>query len=81
MPTDPPPLLGFKTKPCECGKPMLFAQGTRNTSGGVKEVWIPLDPKAPVYRLVKGPDGKPHAERLEDAFVTHFATCAKANKF
>jgi hypothetical protein len=56
-----------------CGKPIRFA---KNLAGK----YIPLDERAPVYEIVKVL-GEERAQLTERAFVTHFATCAKANDF
>jgi hypothetical protein len=66
----------LKTSPCRgCGKPMVWGE----TPDGKK---IPLDPKPPVYhRDGQKPDGTLIVLRLPDAYVSHFATCAKANDF
>lgn len=42
---------------------------------------VPLDPRAPVYMPVEGEDGRVTAKRVEGAMVSHFATCADANRF
>jgi hypothetical protein len=72
--------------PCKgCGKPIIFA---RLPNGGT----VPLDVKAPVYRLAMLPLEEQiiaHAIRSNDAaeinvgdvYVTHFSTCSKANEF
>jgi hypothetical protein len=71
----------LKTSPCRgCGKPIVW--GT--TPEGKK---IPLDPRPPVYELVQSHPGNQrnpdpvNARRIIDAFVSHFATCPKANDF
>lgn len=64
-----------------CGKRIVWGihegTGTR----------IPLDPVAPVYEAA-GASNKPdksglelYVSRTKTAFVSHFATCAKANQF
>lgn len=40
---------------------------------------IPLDAKAPVY--ITEPDNPAECVRSEYAYVSHFATCPKANEF
>jgi hypothetical protein len=42
---------------------------------------IPLDRESPVYEIVTDLTGQRIARRLENAFVTHFASCPKANEF
>jgi hypothetical protein len=42
---------------------------------------IPLDERSPVYRVTTDMLGNPVAERVPDVFVSHFATCPKANDF
>lgn len=53
-----------------CGCPLVFAEGPNGKD-------IPLDERAPTYRL--GKDGK--AERTPDVFVSHFATCSDPDRF
>ena len=57
-----------------CHKKMIWA----TTPEGKK---IPLDAKAPVYLVEQDGEGTYRAIRQEDTFVTHFATCPKANDF
>jgi hypothetical protein len=67
----------METSKCRgCGRKILWATGPNGKP-------IPLDAVAPVYAVKPGLsalDG-PTAERLPDAYVTHFATCSKANEF
>lgn len=56
-----------------CNKTLLFAP----TSEGKI---IPLDLAPPVYKLETDMTGVVVAVRV-DAYVTHFATCVKANDF
>lgn len=74
--------LGFRVQPCStCARPMFFAQGPNGKP-------IPLDAKAVVYTAdlvqVTGKSGGvetvPACEPVEDAFVSHFATCPDASK-
>jgi hypothetical protein len=67
----------MKMTPCRgCGKPMVFAEMMDKKK-------IPLDPRAPVYRIVTADaDGTPLiVERDREVYVTHFATCPKASEF
>ena len=60
-----------KTSPCRgCGKPIVWGV----TEQGSK---IPMDPKPPVYFFdaTKG-----LAERVYNAYVSHWATCPEAFK-
>lgn len=60
-----------------CGKKILWGITRQGKQ-------IPLDPKPPVY-LVKGNPRDGHQpleiERLRHVYVSHFATCPKANDF
>lgn len=58
--------------PCKgCGKPVIFAKTPEGAT-------IPLDArKHPIYRIT----GDGTCERVPDVFITHFATCPKANQF
>jgi hypothetical protein len=44
---------------------------------------IPLDTRAPVYRVVDSnpSSGMVLVERMKDCYVTHFATCVDAPQF
>jgi hypothetical protein len=43
---------------------------------------IPLDPSAPVYRIVsRAEDGSLTIERDQESMVSHFKTCPKASEF
>lgn len=67
----------MKTTPCKgCQKPIAW--GT--TAEGKR---IPLDTRPPVYRVVVDIDSGEIVECVRDkeCFVTHFATCPKANEF
>ena len=75
-----------------CGKPVLWVAITK-ADGTIGK--LPLDPRAPVYFVGgrSGPDGSPCATKankdrdpliqdpLPEAYVSHFATCPKANEF
>ncbi len=52
-----------------CGRDMTWGITTEGAR-------IPLDPRAPVYRLDNG-----IAVRAHGCMVTHFATCSKAGDF
>lgn len=56
-----------------CGKPIIWGV----TDDGKR---IPLDPKPPVYQLLGG-DGGRTFRATGGFFVSHFATCPKANDF
>jgi hypothetical protein len=56
-----------------CGKPIIW--------GVMGEKKIPLDPRPPVYTVVGLKDGQAIVQRLENALVSHFATCPNANDF
>lgn len=70
LPTRP---CGSKTRP-GCGKPIVWGVGHDGTR-------IPLDPRAPVYRIVSDINGEVRVARDHASLVSHFATCAKANQF
>lgn len=58
-----------------CGKKIIFGQ---TESGKV----VPLDPAPPVFEVwQKAPDGTTFVKRNLSAFVSHFATCPRANDF
>lgn len=63
-----------------CGKPIVW--GARTSATG-ERVRVPCDPRPPVYRVVGvwPDDGTPKVARVDDAMVTHFATCPNANDF
>jgi hypothetical protein len=66
------PIWSAAIQPCRgCNAPMVFAQGPNGD--------IPLDARAPVFRLIEGPS--PRAERAAGYHVSHFATCPKARQF
>ena len=56
-----------------CNKTLLFA---KTSEGKI----IPLDLSAPVYKLETDMTGVMVAVRV-DAYVTHFASCPKADEF
>lgn len=60
-----------------CGRAIVWAKHA--ATGKL----IPLDPLAPVYTLAAGTDvaDTPVCSKAELAFVSHFATCPKANEF
>lgn len=73
--------LLMTTSPCKgCGKPIVWAR----TPDGKR---IPLDPRPPVYlwSANETEDGYAcfRADKTESTayFVSHFATCPKANDF
>jgi hypothetical protein len=71
MPDQPAPGV---TKPCKgCGKMILWAQTTEGK-------WIPLDTRAPTYSIADVKGMGLRALRSE-GYVSHFATCPKANDF
>lgn len=60
-----------------CGKEIMWGV----TPNGKK---IPLDKKAPVYAVMAGQGEEPgliQITRDDNSFVSHFATCSKANDF
>lgn len=57
-----------------CGKKITFV---KNEAGKL----VPLDTRAPVYELSRDFTGEPVAKLSEGFFVSHFATCPKANDF
>lgn len=58
-------------RPCKlCGAPLIFA---RSENGVV----VPLDQKAPVYRVTREGTGQFRAVRDVTCFVSHFCTCPK----
>lgn len=68
----------MKTTACKgCGNPIVWAV---NPATGKR---VPLDPKAPIYRVVELPNGECEALRESDGelMVSHFSTCPKANDF
>jgi hypothetical protein len=66
----------LKTSPCRgCGKPIAWA----TSIGGTKK--IPLDPKPPVYDVTVQGDDQYVATISDISYVSHFATCPKANWF
>ena len=66
----------LEARPCKgCGKKLYFV---RDVDGKLH----PLDASAPVYSVRRDLSGAPIAVRVgRIAFVTHFATCAKADDF
>ena len=70
----------WKTVPCGnasrpgCGKPIVWALDENSKR-------IPLDPRAPVYRVVENEAGETICWREPQAMVSHFATCSHANEF
>lgn len=65
---------GSATRP-GCGKPIVWGLDPQGKA-------IPLDPSAPVYRVMRHDSGgRPLIERDRGAMVSHFATCPKANEF
>ncbi len=61
----------LKTTPCKgCGKPVVFVRD----AAGKTQI---LDPRAPCWIV----DANGIAQRVQNAMVTHFATCSKANDF
>lgn len=76
-------MSSFKTVPCKgCGRPIVWGV----TEDGKR---IPLDPRAPVYRVVGSGVVKAermvHREAEDDVplgyMCTHFATCSAAAQF
>lgn len=63
------------SRPCRgCGAPITIAT---QPDGKL----IPLDRRAPVYRLEPDLTGSIVAVRDAGAFVSHFCTCPKADEF
>lgn len=65
-----------ETRACKgCGKKLMFIKG----EGGKI---VPLDLVAPVFEVTKDMAGHEVAKRTASNFyVSHFATCPKANEF
>lgn len=62
-------------RPCKgCGKPIVVAK----QADGIP---IPLDLTAPVYRYEPDFTGELVATRDVGAYVSHFASCPKADQF
>lgn len=61
-----------------CGKKIAYARITK--ADGQPGV-IPLDVSAPCYTMIMDETGQMVGTREHMAFVSHFATCAKANDF
>jgi hypothetical protein len=57
-----------------CGRPVIWV---KLKDSGAK---VPLDPSAPVYAYAPDMFGELVASRTE-GYVSHFATCSKANDF
>lgn len=53
-----------------CGKRIFFVKTNEGKT-------IPIDPSPPIYCIT----GSGTAVRESGSFVTHFATCSKANEF
>jgi hypothetical protein len=73
----------FARVPCKgCGRPVIFVTAFRADGMASK---VPLDPIAPVYS--QQPDGEGGFiwvlidKKQTPMFVSHFATCSKANDF
>lgn len=61
-----------------CGKQIVWGI----FQDGPKAKRIPLDPRPPCYRALDPiSDGAVRIEREREVYVTHFATCPKANDF
>ena len=75
--SDSTPRDGDTTGSCRgCSRPVIWAEIT--TKQG-KPGRVPLDARAPVYQV--HPGAGPRAERLDGAYVSHFAACQAANDF
>ena len=62
-----------------CGREIIWGQTPIGSM-------IPLDPRAPIYRILKrdasGTAQIKHVEKdVAEIYVTHFATCPKASEF
>ena len=67
-----------------CGKEIIWGEYEKTVAPGeMKDIRVPMDPSAPVYRIVgtAGSDGTVRIERDKAAMVSHFATCPKASQF
>ena len=75
----------MKTTPCKgCGRPIVWAKDAAGKA-------IPLDPRAPVYRVLEleagiacrrlEPTEATAANPATAAMVSHFATCSAAAQF
>ena len=65
----------LETRACKgCGKPIAFV---KNEAGKT----VPLDVRAPVYKLKEDFTGAQVASLVENFYTSHFATCPKANDF
>ena len=63
-------------RPCEkCGRPLIFVASEETGE------LIPLDARAPTFRVEPRPDGKRVAVRAEGVFVSHFSTCTDPDLF
>lgn len=66
--------MGKQTNCKGCGKPIIFVN---NKAGKL----VPLDVRAPVYEVKKDFSGSEVCDLVENIYVSHFATCPKANDF
>lgn len=57
-----------------CKAPIIFAVTEQGRT-------IPLDVRAPTYRVKQEDDGTLRAQRTRGVLVSHFATCPKASAF
>lgn len=68
---------GYVTTPCRgCGKPVIFVRTAEGKT-------VPLDPVAPIFVRERDGDGGAlwAQDRGDSVFVSHFATCSRANDF
>lgn len=63
-----------------CGKDITWGETEPDENGRTRK--IPLDPSAPVYRIIRhDAAGDPVIRRDENAMVSHFVTCPDSNQF
>lgn len=65
----------LEERPCKgCGRRLAFVKDQNGKTH-------PLDLVAPTFAIRVDSLGHPFAERASDVYVSHFATCPKANDF
>lgn len=65
----------MEKRPCKaCKTPLTFVLGPNGKL-------IPLDDRAPVYRITQDMLGNPVAEKVDGAYVSHFSSCPAASAF